>query len=80
MVIQEYIPVARMGRFHEILLATDGRYLRNPLLIGETYQVDYEPGNYAEQSVLWQRYITPIREVRRDQWWRRALRRLRPGL
>lgn len=71
------IPADKMRRFHEILVSTGGRYLCKPLRIGDSYIVDYTPGDYEEHSCLWQSYITPIKEVRRDQWWRRILRRVR---
>ena len=75
--VNEMIPAGKMGRFHEILVATGGRYLHNPLLIGQSYMVDYAPGDYVQQSRLWEQAIKPITEVRRDQWWRKLLRRVR---
>lgn len=60
MIVTEYVPSEKMGQFHEILCATGGRYLRDPLPLW--------------QREAWARCMTPIREVRRDQWWRVALR------
>jgi len=37
--------------------------------------VHYEPGDYKAQREAWARCVTPIREARRNQWWRVALRR-----
>jgi hypothetical protein len=77
LIVHDNIPADKMRRFHEILVATGGRYLHNPLKIGDSYMVDYAVGDYEEHSRLWQNYVTPIKEVRRDQWWRRMLRRVR---
>ena len=75
-IVSDRIPVEKMQRFHEILISTGGRYVRSPTKVGGIYLVDYAPGDYAEQSLLWTRYVTPIREKRRDQRWRQVLRRL----
>lgn len=75
MIVTEYVPSEKMGQFHEILCATGGRYLRDPLPLWQRVEVHYEPGDYIAQREAWARCMTPIREVRRDQWWRVALRR-----
>lgn len=75
MKVAGYVPQEKMGQFHAILCATGGRYLRNPLLLYGGVEVHYEPGDYVAQLEAWTRCVTPIREVRRDQWWRRMLRR-----
>lgn len=69
------IPKQLFSQWHEILVATGGRYLGTPRAIGSDIRVDYEPGDYAEQCRRWRVVTMPIREVRRDQWWRRLMRR-----
>ena len=75
MQVTEYIPAEKLGQFHEILCATGGRYLRDPFQLWRRVEVHYEPGDYKSHREAWARCVTPIREVRRDQWWRVALRR-----
>ena len=75
MQITEYVPADKLCQFHAILCATGGRYLRDPLPMWQRVQVHYEPGDYKAHREAWARCVTPIREVRRDQWWRVALRR-----
>ena len=74
--ITEYIPVVNIQQFHAILCSTGGRYLSNPFLLGRRVLVHYEPGDYIAHNDAWSRCVTPIRELRRDQWWRVALRRI----
>lgn len=45
-------------------------------LVGEQVYVSYECGDYAAHCQAWKRLTTPIREVRRDQWWRILLHRI----
>lgn len=70
------IPKDKIKIFHDILCATGGRYTSNPRDCGNVMRVDYTPGDYRAQCEAWSRVITPIKEVRSDQWWRRLLRRL----
>lgn len=72
------IPINRIRQFTEILGATGGRYLRNPIKYGEVYRVDYVPGDYNLQNKRWNRVNTDIKEVRKDQVWRTIIRRLNP--
>ena len=73
--VTEYIPADKMMQFHEILCSTGGRYIRNPLVLWDRVEVQYEPGDYKAHIEAWSTCVTPIREVRRDQWWRVILRR-----
>ena len=75
MQITEYVPADKLCQFHAILCATGGRYLRDPLPMWQRVQVHYEPGDYKAHREAWARGVTPIREARRDQRWRVALRR-----
>ena len=70
------IPKHKMRQFHEILCATGGRYTSNPRDCGDVMRVDYAPGDYKAQNEAWRRANTEIKEVRKDQWWRRVLRRM----
>jgi hypothetical protein len=50
MTVTQYIPAAKFSLFHEILCATGGRYLRDPVWVGlYLIEVHYEPGDYEEQ-------------------------------
>lgn len=79
MIVTEYVPVEKMKQFHDILCATGGRYVRDPLELFGTFEVCYEPGDHAAQREAFDRCVTPIKEVRRDQWWRVLLRRVGLG-
>lgn len=70
------VPLAKLAQFHEILCATGGRYRGNPQHVGEEVVVNYEAGDYNAQCLAWHRCVTPVIEKRRDQPWRRLLRRL----
>lgn len=74
----ERVPSARFAAWHRILVATGGRYLSAPRECGDHLRVDYEPGDYVEQQKRCRDMFTPISELRRDQWWRRMLRRFVP--
>lgn len=75
-VYDERVPKEKLQQFHEILCSTGGRYLYNPQDYGEFVRVSYEPGNYSLQMKLWEQCTTSIREVKKNQWWRIALRRI----
>ena len=72
------IPEHKIGQFHEILCATGGRYLRNPWQYskGCEYRVSYLVGDHEAMNKLWQDVTQGISETRKDQWWRKLLRRL----
>ena len=67
---------ARMRQFHEILCATGGRYIRNPRDCGDVIRCDYVTGDHLAQTLAWRRITEDVREIRKDQWWRRMLRRM----
>lgn len=75
MQITTIIAAVDFGKFHEIMCATGGRYISNPVHVVDGVKVHYSPGDYAAECKAWEQYNTPIREVRVDQAWRRALRR-----
>ena len=68
-----FIPKEKFTQFHEVLCATGGRYLANPLDCGEKIHVRYEQG--FDHEKLWNLYTCDITEIRRDQWWRVLLRK-----
>lgn len=74
------IPKNKMKIFHEILCSTGGRYTSNPRDCGDVFRVDYSPGDYKAHCEAWLRVTTQVKEVRKDQWFRRVLRRLRLNL
>lgn len=69
------VPAEKLGQFHEILCATGGRYVRNPFRFGAMVEVCFEPGDYDEMQRRWDRVTVDVKEIRRDQLWRRVLRR-----
>lgn len=75
-VFNDPIPKNRMRQFHQILCATGGRYTSNPRDCGDVMRCDYEPGDHLAQALAWRRITEDVREVRKDQWWRRVLRRM----
>lgn len=74
--ISEKIPFEKMNQFHEILCATGGRYIQNPIRLSDSYLVKYEAGDYASHQEAWRRCTTEITEVRRDQYWRTLIRKV----
>lgn len=75
-VTNQPIPSHKLVQFGEILRATGGRYTSNPRFCGEgVVRVSYIPGNFRAQSEAWRRCLEDVVEIRKDQWWRRALRR-----
>jgi hypothetical protein len=79
MKVTQSIPAEKICQFTEILSATGGRYLSNPFPLWRVVQVHYEPGDYTTQCEAWERCVTPIRETRRDQRWRKVIRRCMPS-
>lgn len=78
--ISEFIPVNRMQQFHDILKACGGRYCHDPIRMfgGFSVAYSYDDVNAANEHTLrWARITTDVREVRKDQWWRKRFRRLR---
>lgn len=74
----EPIPENKMRQFHEILCATGGRYISNPEYypnLGE-WRVSYTHGDYAAMNNAWRMVNQDVKEVRKDQRWRRMLRRV----
>ncbi len=76
-VFNDPIPKNRMRQFHEILCATGGRYTSSPRVCGDVIRCDYVPGDHLAQTLAWLLITEGVKEVRKDQWWRRALRRAR---
>lgn len=77
-VSNEPVAINKMKQFHEILCATGGRYTSNPRLSGDVYRVDYTYEDiqaYKKFCDAWNQLNTSIVEIRRDQWWRKMLRR-----
>jgi hypothetical protein len=70
----EKIPIEKWDQFNEILKATGGRYVGNPCPMTRCVLVSYEPG--PETQARWARCNEDVKEVRKDQLWRRMLRRL----
>ena len=76
MQVTEYIPAEKFAQFHDIMCATGGHYITNPLPLWSTVCVSYVPGDYKTQRELWSRCVTKLRENRSDKWWRIVIRRL----
>lgn len=76
LVTNDPIPKSKMRQFHEILCATGGRYTSNPRDCGDVVRCDYVPGDYKAQCEMFNAVTTEIREVLKNQLWRRLLRRI----
>lgn len=61
-VFSQSIPKNKFLQWHQILCQTQGRYINNPIVIGDVVKVNYEPGNYLEQEKMWQTINTVILE------------------
>jgi hypothetical protein len=72
--VSAFIPKEKFSQFHEVLCATNGRYLENPIDCSDTIHVVYEPGPDTESR--WNLYNEDIVEIRKDQWWRILSRKL----
>jgi hypothetical protein len=77
MIVTDYIKKEKFQQFHEILCVTGGRYLRKPLQLFDTVEVHYEPGDYAAECKAWRLCTAQIKEVRKDQVWRKILRKIK---
>jgi hypothetical protein len=75
-VFNEEIPKEKFNDWHLILCQTKGSYIREPIVLNNSVIVCYEPGDYQEQVTAWSRINTPIKEIRRDQTWRKFARRI----
>lgn len=62
-VFQQRIPVNKIVQFHEILKATNGRYLYNPIQIGDTYFVSYYTTEYKEVADRYRMVTEGIKEI-----------------
>lgn len=81
-IYNEPIPNGRLADFHTILSACGGYYLHNPVESPDEWgrwRVSYaydEAAKLNEHQRRWYRLVdTKVVETRRDQPWRRALRR-----
>ena len=79
----EPIPDGKLKQFDELLKACNGRYLGNPYETHDQwgrYRASFE-FDLSEDSNkfgrLWGAMNTPIVEIRKDQLWRRILRRFK---
>lgn len=71
------IPKEKFFQFARLLSDFNGRFIDNPLELREKVQVHYMIEHHREFDEAWARCTTPIVEIRKDQWWRKALRRIR---
>lgn len=60
------IPSHKIGQFHEILCANDGRYIGNPILIRDEFMVSFSIVKYTEFWEAWERQTIHIVEKRRQ--------------
>ena len=75
-VFNEKIPKEKFNQWHILLKQTEGRYIYNPIVLDTVVLVSYEPGDYNQQQESWKRMITPIKETRSDQIWKKFARRV----
>ncbi len=80
--ISEFIPRRKMCQFHAIIKACGGRYSGNPFEMGDSVSVRYvydSVEGLKKHDECWRRVTQDVIEVRKDQWWRKRLRRLGLG-
>jgi len=71
------IPAAKLKQFNEILHATGGTHVHTPTRDrdGKYVTVSIRYGDYTEMNRRWALVTEDVKEVRKDQWWRRWPRR-----
>lgn len=79
-VFNERIPKEKFNDWHLLLCQTNGKYVRNPDVLDDVVIVCYEPGDYPKYLTGFRQLMTPIKEARRDQKWRKLIRRFVPIL
>lgn len=65
------IPANQFQKFHEILVETNGRYIKhNPYMIVGTnkWKVEFEFGDYKKHSELWDEYIAECEQAKPLTW------------
>lgn len=75
-VYNHQIPFKKLKQFHTVLCNAGGFYLANPTYLKDTVLVSYDHGDYEAFFKEWRVLTEDIREVRKDQWWRKMLRRV----
>lgn len=65
--VVQNIPLEKFYVFHDILKATKGRYLSNPVHdeVNKTVRVHFTSYDYPAHEAAWSRVITPIVETYR---------------
>lgn len=70
----------KLGQFKEVLVATNGIFLANPVFFEDgsaAFSFSFNDiDSYSEFHRRWESLTTEIREKRSDQGWKRALRRI----
>ena len=69
------VPMKKFEQFDEILRDTGGYYTSNPISMKGYVLVNYAYGDYTEMNRRWALVTEDVKEVRKDQWWRRWPRR-----
>jgi hypothetical protein len=68
------VELNKVKQFDEIIKATGARYLSTPRYLKYEFRADFEPGETTLEKLT--QMETDILEVRKDQWWRKLLRRI----
>lgn len=75
--VTEYINKNDFNKFHEILCATGGRYMCNPIHCENNVLVNYVAGDYQTQIQRFKLATTPIVEVKvKNPWWLGVFKRI----
>lgn len=76
--VSDKIPLRKFDQFHDILKSCGGRYINNPFIINKFVFVYYEyqdVHNINKHNTYWCRVTEDVSEIRKDQWWRKLVRR-----
>jgi hypothetical protein len=75
MIVTWYVPKTKFWYFHQILCETGGRYISNPNVLQDVVLVTFKTDNIVQMQDLWYKFPNEVVEIRKDQWWRKLLRR-----
>lgn len=75
--ITDSVPLHRYKQWHEVLCATNGRYLSNPYKTEYSMIVHYTPGDYNKQLDLLSTLNLKIKETDNRAWYKTCFNRFK---
>lgn len=75
MIVNWTVPINKFMCFHYTLCQEGGRYLSNPVILDDVVEVKISIDDFNKIIDALDRYPNDVIEIRRDQWWRKILRR-----